>query len=176
MGRAGAQAYTLGWSALVRMSTSALSMAFCLSAFLPLGLRIILIATFSPVLRCVPSLTLEKWPVPSVSPISYSWGPSRATHGGTTWRAQWGEPAPAAVVRKRAGGHTSSMSLGQVIAAESRALSPSDMAPAARHGDSELPSLNGSVCALGAPDLAAREDRTTSSFSWQRAPTKVTPI
>ena len=29
-------------------------------------------ATFSPVLRLMPSLTLEKWPVPRVSPISYS--------------------------------------------------------------------------------------------------------
>jgi hypothetical protein len=29
-------------------------------------------ATFSPVLRLIPSLTLEKWPVPRVSPISYS--------------------------------------------------------------------------------------------------------
>ena len=29
-------------------------------------------ATFSPVLRFIPSLTLEKWPVPRVSPISYS--------------------------------------------------------------------------------------------------------
>lgn len=32
----------------------------------------ILMATFSPVCLWVPSFTLEKWPVPSVSPISYS--------------------------------------------------------------------------------------------------------
>ena len=38
---------------------------------LPVGFLIILIATFSLVLLLMPSFTLLKWPVPSVSPMSY---------------------------------------------------------------------------------------------------------